>query len=116
LKEGVFIGNGAGISNNVAEYRGFIRGLEFLISKNLVRENIVVRSDSKLIIMQMLGCWKIHAGDYVPYALVAKKLMDKFIDIDLRWIPREENDVCDTLGKERLKELGVQFKIQPEKK
>lgn len=114
LREGKFVGNGSRISNNVAEYSGFIRALEFLKENNLHNEQILVRADSKLVIEQMLHNWQIRQGLYVPLALKALKLLKDFKNLKLQWIPREENGICDCLSKDVLKKMGIKFRIQPE--
>ena len=114
LKESKFVGNGNTISNNVAEYSGTIRILEFLIEKKLQEEHIIIHGDSKLVIMQMIGQWQIKQGIYVPFALKCLDLLKGFKNLSWKWIPREENNICDVLSKDVLKSLGVKFRIQPE--
>lgn len=114
LREGKFVGSGSRISNNVAEYSGFIRVLEFLKEKNLCNEQITIHADSKLVIEQMSGNWQIRQGLYVPLALNALKLLKDFTNLRLQWIPREENGICDCLSKDVLKRMGIKFRIQPE--
>ena len=101
-------------SNNVAEYSGFISILEFLISMDLNKEAITVYGDSKLVIEQMFGDWRIKKGFYKPIALKAKKILENFPDITGEWIPREENGIADELSKAELLKAGVEFKIQPQ--
>jgi ribonuclease HI len=101
-------------SNNLAEYSGFLAGLKFLISKGLQQEEILVCGDSKLVIEQMFGTWRIKKGFYVDLALEARHLLKKFTRITGRWIPREENSLADELSKRVLKKANVRFKIQPE--
>jgi|25BtaG_2_1085352.scaffolds.fasta_scaffold06575_2 ribonuclease HI len=115
-KEGVYVGYGETISNNVAEYSGFIDILRRLKNNFLTKEKIIIRGDSKLVIEQMSGCWKIKKGIYVPLAYEAQKLLRKFRKTTLEWIPRDENEVCDKLAKDVLRKRSIVFKIQPEPK
>ncbi len=101
-------------SNNVAEYLGFIAILDYLISQQLTKVPIVVSGDSRLVVEQMFGRWRIKRGLYVPHAHRAKRLLKQFPNIVGRWIPRDENDIADELSKRELKRAGVQFKLQPE--
>lgn len=104
-------------SNNVAEYSGFLAILEYLRSQSYENESITIYGDSKLVIMQMSKGprqWQMRKGFYIPVALKAKKLLKKFKNIDLQWIPRDENDIADELSKAELKKAGVEFRIQPE--
>jgi len=115
LAESGYLGSGEGITNNVAEYAGFVNALEFLISKKLTDKKIRCFGDSRLVILQQFGHWKIRGGAYVSLALKAKKkLLPQFKDIFGKWIPRDENFRADMLSKKVLHEKGVKFKLQPE--
>ncbi|MFA5089326.1 MAG: ribonuclease HI family protein [Candidatus Omnitrophota bacterium] len=100
-------------SNNVGEYQAFISILEWLKENGMVGRRIHIRGDSKLIIEQMFGRWRIKNGLYVPFALKAKKLLAEFKRLTGEWIPREENSIADDLSKRELIKRGVEFKIQP---
>ncbi len=58
-------------TNNVAEYRGLIAGLE-LADRIAPDATIEVRMDSKLVIEQMAGRWKIKHPDMKPLAIKAQ--------------------------------------------
>lgn len=100
-------------SNNVAEYSAFLHALEWLAEHNLQDEEISFFGDSKLVIEQMFGWWRMRGGFYIPIALKAKKLLKKFTHARGQWIPREQNDIADELSKASLIEAGVKFRIQP---
>lgn len=89
---------GSNISNNIAEYKGLILGLQYLLNSSLENEEINIFGDSKLVIMQMIGQWKIKKGLYKDVALEAKELLKKFSNINFKWIPREENEEADSLS------------------
>ena|SRR3990167_9991362 len=114
LKESIFVGKGEGISNNVAEYSGFLRALEFLKDKNWQKEKIIIKGDSKLVIEQMFGSWKMKQGLYLNFAYKAKNLLNQFSNISGQWIPREKNEICDKLAKDVLRNMKIRFKLQPE--
>ncbi|MGZ6804643.1 MAG: reverse transcriptase-like protein, partial [Nocardioidaceae bacterium] len=59
-------------TNNVAEYRGLIAGLE-LYHEHAEGARLEVRMDSKLVIEQMTGRWKIKHPDMRPLATQAKR-------------------------------------------
>jgi ribonuclease HI len=86
-------------SNNLAEYCGLIAVLEHLLALGAQHEPIMVYGDSKLVIEQMLGHWKIRAGIYTPYARKALALCRTFTHLRGQWIPREQNTVADALSK-----------------
>lgn len=114
-----FIDKAPTTSNNVAEYSGFLAILEYLKSKGMEKEKIIVRGDSRLVLYQMFEDpdigrpWKMKGGRYMPTALKAKKLLKEFTNIRCEWIPREENSIADELSKAELIRRGVRFKIQP---
>ncbi|HAM24820.1 MAG TPA: hypothetical protein DCM51_04600 [Actinobacteria bacterium] len=82
-------------SNNVAEYSGLIAGLEAvrdLDPSALVR----VRMDSKLVVEQMSGRWKIKHPDMRTLALRARDVLPAD-QVSYEWIPREQNTRADAL-------------------
>ncbi len=87
-------------SNNVAEYRGLIAGLEAV--RELDPAGIVeARLDSKLVVEQMSGRWKIKHPDMRDLALRAR---DSFppSQVTYVWVPRERNKHADRLANEAL--------------
>jgi ribonuclease HI len=81
------------VTNNVAEYRGLIIGLQMAI-KNGYTE-IHVEGDSKLVIEQVFGKWKCAHPNMIPLCSEAKSLKMKFKSISGKWIPREKNGEAD---------------------
>jgi len=106
-------GQGKLMSNNVAEYAGFIAVLEWFIEQELCDAEIVVKGDSMLVINQMFGSWKIKSGLYAPLAEKARERLSQFTNSRGEWIPRDRNDVADRLSKEVLKRAGVKLRLQP---
>ncbi len=101
-------------SNNVAEYMAIEWVLTTLISLKYEKENIKIFGDSKLVIEQMKGFWRIKEGRYVHVAKRCKLLIPLFSNLKLKWIPREENGYADDLSKRCMKDNGVEFRIQPD--
>ena len=102
LREGVYLGVGEDMSCNVAEYSGLVHALEFLEQEEYTYRRITIRGDSKLVIKQMSGKWKVKTGLYVEAAIKAKRLAEGFPFISFEWIPREENELCDSLAENAL--------------
>jgi ribonuclease HI len=101
-------------SNNVAEYSGFVAILEYLLAEGLDDRSATIHGDSKLVIEQQRGSWRIKQGLYVPLAIKARGLLQSFRrPPKLVWIPRDENEVADELSKRELIRAGVRFRIQP---
>jgi ribonuclease H / adenosylcobalamin/alpha-ribazole phosphatase len=86
-------------TNNVAEYRGLIAGLE-LYHEHTPGAGLEVRMDSKLVVEQMSGRWKIKHPDMRPLAMAASRLAPS--GTTYTWIPREENKHADRLLNEAL--------------
>ncbi|MEY4311934.1 MAG: hypothetical protein RLZZ571_704 [Actinomycetota bacterium] len=89
-------------TNNVAEYNGLIAGLEAIaeLDPNAIVE---VRMDSKLVVEQMSGRWKIKSPDMRELAMKARGLLP-FGNVTYTWIPREDNKHADALANEALDE------------
>ncbi|MFH8785358.1 bifunctional RNase H/acid phosphatase [Streptomyces roseoverticillatus] len=87
-------------TNNVAEYRGLIAGLEAAKALDPAAE-VQVRMDSKLVVEQMSGRWKIKHPDMRPLAARARALFPAG-QVAYEWIPREENKHADRLANEAM--------------
>ena len=92
-------GNGPGMTNNLAEYRGIIESMYFLEREGFVLEDILFRGDSALVINQMKGRYRIPKNDkpYADHAREAYGLRKKFTAAEFEWIPRESNTEADAL-------------------
>ncbi|MEV6166095.1 bifunctional RNase H/acid phosphatase [Streptomyces sp. NPDC052052] len=93
-------------TNNVAEYQGLIAGLEAV--RALVPDasahtalQVLVRMDSKLVVEQMSGRWKIKHPDMKPLAARAAAILPASA-ITYEWIPREKNKHADRLANEAM--------------
>lgn len=89
--EGLPIGRA---TNNVAEYRGLIAGLEMAREIDSAAA-VEVRMDSKLVIEQMAGRWRVKHADMKPLALEAARLRPA--TVIWTWVPREMNKAADAL-------------------
>ena len=87
-------------TNNVAEYRGLIAGLT--AARDLGAHEVDVRMDSKLVVEQMSGRWKIKHPDMIPLARTAREVAGSFTRVDYTWIPRSENGHADRLANEAM--------------
>lgn len=87
-------------TNNVAEYTALVKALEWLLSNKKECERVSVRGDSRLVISQMRGEFKVKAKSILPLFQKAALLKKEFADISFQWIPREENHEADKLSEE----------------
>jgi probable phosphoglycerate mutase len=88
-------------SNNVAEYSGLVAGLKAAFGIDAGAE-VTVRLDSKLLVEQMTGRWKIKAPDLRRLALEAGDVVAEFRaaggSVSYVWVPRAENSAADVLA------------------
>lgn len=87
-------------TNNVAEYRGLISGLEE--ASALGATEVAVQMDSKLVVEQMSGRWMVKHPDLIELNRQAQALASQFDRIGYRWIPREKNSHADKLANEAM--------------
>ncbi|HLS04656.1 MAG TPA: reverse transcriptase-like protein [Actinomycetales bacterium] len=92
-ERGSFIGHA---TNNVAEYRGLIAGMEAAAQIN-PQARLRVRLDSKLVVEQMSGNWKIKHPDMRELALRAREIFPVG-HVTYEWVPRAENTAADELA------------------
>jgi len=82
-------------TNNVAEYRALIAGLEAAAPFGARR--VRVRADSKLVIEQVKGAWRVKQPHLLPLRDRVRALLAGYADTDLRHVPRAENTDADAL-------------------
>ncbi len=87
-------------TNNVAEYGGLIAGLEE--AAKLGASEADVYMDSKLVVEQMSGRWKVKHPDLAPLHQRATALATRFDSISYTWIPRSKNSHADRLANEAM--------------
>lgn len=87
-------------TNNVAEYRGLIAGLEEAVTVGATE--VDVRMDSKLVVEQMSGRWQVKHPDLKALIQQATAIAKKFESVDYGWIPRAENAHADRLANEAM--------------
>ncbi|MEU4508830.1 bifunctional RNase H/acid phosphatase [Nonomuraea wenchangensis] len=89
-------------TNNVAEYRGLIAGLQAVLRVGGDGAAVAVRMDSKLVVEQMAGRWKIKNEGLRPLASEAGALVRRLRVTEWTWIPRERNQHADRLANEAM--------------
>ena len=87
-------------TNNVAEYGGLIAGLRACLE--LDPSEVEVRMDSKLVVEQMSGRWKVKHESMKPLAAEAAGLLRQLPRVRFTWIPRERNKHADRLANEAM--------------
>ena len=94
---GVYVGTA---TNNVAEYRGMIAGVTRALTIDPDAE-LRIRLDSRLVVEQMSGRWKIKHPDMADLAAEARRLLAGTA-VAFEWIPRVENARADRLANESM--------------
>jgi ribonuclease H / adenosylcobalamin/alpha-ribazole phosphatase len=91
-------------TNNVAEYNGLIVGLE--AAQQLGVRDLDVRMDSKLVVEQISGRWKIKHPNMKPLALQAGALFATFPKRTITHVPRDQNGIADALSNRAIDEAS----------
>jgi probable phosphoglycerate mutase len=87
-------------TNNVAEYKGLVAGLKAAYELDPAA-TVHVRMDSKLVVEQMSGRWKIKHPGMKPLAAEAARIFPA-TQVTYEWIPREKNKHADRLANEAM--------------
>jgi ribonuclease HI len=83
-------------TNNVAEYTGLIKALEWLAGQKM-SGSILVRGDSDLVIKQVKGLYKVKSPLLAPLHGRVKELIEKVPGVTFEWVARERNADADRL-------------------
>jgi probable phosphoglycerate mutase len=107
------IGRGIGVAtNNVAEYTALIEGLKLAQAKGVTE--IDVRMDSKLVVFQVLGEWKIKNDALRQLAARAERLLRGFERKSLTYVPREQNAEADKLANQGMDAAALDDELDRE--
>jgi probable phosphoglycerate mutase len=87
-------------TNNVAEYRALIAGLESALERGVSELEVV--SDSELLVKQMRGEYKVKNEALRELSLAAKRLERKLDKVEYTAVRREHNELADRLVNEAL--------------
>jgi ribonuclease H / adenosylcobalamin/alpha-ribazole phosphatase len=87
-------------TNNVAEYTAVIEGLKLALERGVT--DIVVNLDSKLVVHQLRGEWKIKNEALRGLAVEARRLLNRFKSAKLEHVPRADNADADKLVNQAL--------------
>ncbi|WP_462187646.1 bifunctional RNase H/acid phosphatase [Frankia sp. CcWB2] len=88
-------------TNNVAEYSGLIAGLR-AAAEIAPDAEVEVRMDSKLVVEQMSGRWKVKHPAMRPLVVEATELAARFPAVRFQWVPRARNADADRLANEAM--------------
>lgn len=92
-------------TNNVAEYEAVIAGLELAREKGVT--DIEICADSKLVVNQLNGEWKIKNDRLRTLAVKARRLMNSFENARISHVRREKNERADALANQAMDEAEL---------
>lgn len=92
-------------TNNWAEYEAVALALGEAKRLALSERTLEIRMDSKLVVEQMMGNWKIKEETLKPQAAKVRTLLAEFAGYTFTYIPREKNAEADRLVNEALDAL-----------
>jgi ribonuclease HI len=87
-------------TNNEAEYRALLAGLEAALAAGVT--DLVVRLDSELLVHQATGHYRVKAPGLKPLHQQVRTLMGRFAAITFEHVPRERNTIADDLANAAL--------------
>lgn len=96
---------GTPVTNNEAEYHAAIRCLK--TAQELGIKRLTLRGDSKLVINQLAGDWKVKNERMKGLWDIAKGWQAHFDVVQFEWVRRDANQHADDLSKAALAEVGV---------
>ncbi len=99
-------------TNNVAEYKAVIAGLQMALSRGIT--DLDVYADSELVVSQLKGEWKIKKDTLRPLAVEARRLMNRFENISLSHVRREHNADADKLANQGMDQAELDLELDAE--
>lgn len=92
-------------TNNVAEYTGTVRALE--LARELGAHEVHLLLDSKLIVEQLTGRWRVKDAKLIPLWSTARGVLGGFARWTANHVPRAQNHVADALANEAIDRVAA---------
>lgn len=92
-------------TNNVAEYTGVVRALE--LARELGASEVHMLLDSKLIVEQLSGRWRVKDAKLIPLWAAARGTLGGFRRWTATHVPRAQNSVADALANEAIDRVAA---------
>jgi ribonuclease HI len=89
-------------TNNVAEYRAAILGLEHAV--RLGATSVRLLADSELLVKQINGQYKVKNEGLKPLHARVKELIARIGSVEVQYIPRAQNKEADALANKAIDE------------
>jgi len=87
-------------TNNIAEYNALLTGISKALE--LGWKHVVIEGDSKLVVNQVKGTWKVNKEHLQSLCTKVVKDLSKFDSYTINWIPRDKNTIADKLAAKAL--------------
>ncbi len=98
-------------TNNVAEYRGLTAALAYLAAHDIRKAHI--RSDSQLLVRQLLGHYKVRHPGLQPLHAESLRLLAQLDHVTFEHIPRSANLEADRLANRAMDEAAAATPATP---
>ena len=99
-------------TNNVAEYKALIAGLQLAHEKGITELDVYM--DSELVVSQIKGDWKIKNDALRRLAVEARRLIDRFEKWELQHVRREHNADADKLANQGMDAAQLDAELDAE--
>ncbi len=94
------VGEGKGMTANVAEYTALIEAMRWLLGAGYQKRETVLHTDSQMAVRQLEGEWAVKSHRIRSIHKQAKRLKWQFRKIRFVWVPRRQNEEADALSVE----------------
>ncbi len=94
-------------TNNVAEYKAFVRALEVAYENGF--SDVEVYMDSQLVVKQILGEYKVKNERMIPFYQMASSLIELFDNFKITHVRREKNKRADKLANKAMDEKNMEI-------
>jgi ribonuclease HI len=91
-------------TNNVAEYRGLLAALIWAVEHGV--QSLEIRSDSQLLVRQMLGTYRVKNAGLLPLFEEARALSARILRVRFTHVRRELNTEADRLANDAMDLAG----------
>jgi ribonuclease HI len=92
-------------TNNVAEYTAVVRALG--LAAELGAREVVMLLDSKLIVEQLAGRWRVKDSKLIPLWETSRRLLRGFDRWSASHVPRAQNSVADALCNQAIDRVAA---------
>jgi ribonuclease HI len=99
-------------TNNVAEYTALVEGLKLALEAGVTE--VRVHMDSKLVVSQVTGEWKIKSDGLRRLAVEARRLLGRFESWTIRHVSRELNADADKLANQGMDAAALDAEAGPQ--